>query len=193
MLRRWKRGVLWTALLVGLALLAIPATLAQATAALDNYLQRRRIMRKLVPVLALLVLAVVIGSGALATASSTATSQTMTLIAVDIPKSERYVDAGPKGNGVGDTLFFRENLLANGRKAGGTEVLCVFVSRNVGRCYGTLRLAGGTLEAAGGVHFGGRFSLPVVGGTGTHAGAGGVLTVVAVDQKRSRYVIDLAD
>jgi hypothetical protein len=189
MLRRWKRRLFWAGVLVALALLAIPATLVD----LNNHLRRRRIMRKLVPVLALLALAVVVGSGSLASASPATATQSRTLVAVDLPETERYIDVGRKGNGAGDTLFFRERLLENGRKVGGSEVMCVFVSRNVGRCYGTLRLADGTLEAAGGVHFGGRFSLPVVGGTGAHAGAEGVLTVTALDQKRSRYAIELVD
>jgi hypothetical protein len=69
--------------------------------------------------------------------------------------------------------------------------MCVTVSSNAGRCYGTLRLGGGTLEAGGGTHFGGRFKLPIVGGTGTYAGASGVLTVIAVSKTRSRYVVEL--
>jgi hypothetical protein len=55
MLRRWKRRLFWAAVLVGLALLAIPATVAQTAAALDA--RGRRIMRKLVPVLAVLGIA----------------------------------------------------------------------------------------------------------------------------------------
>jgi hypothetical protein len=193
MLRRWKRRLLWSAVLAGLAVLAIPATVAQATAALRSHLRRRRTMLKLVSLASLLALAVVVGSGTLASASSTSSAQTMTLIAVDLPKSELYVDAGAKGDSPGDTMFFRENLLRGGKRAGGTEVMCVFANRNVGRCHGTLLLGSGTLEAAGGIHFDGTFSLPVVGGTGTYAGASGVLRVIAVSEKRSRYEIELAD
>jgi hypothetical protein len=150
-------------------------------------------MLRLIPLVALLALAVVVGSGTLASASPATASQTMTLIAVDLPKSELYVDAGAKGESPGDTMFFRENLLRGGKRAGGSEVMCVFANRNAGRCQGTLRLAGGTLEAAGGIHFDGTFSLPIVGGTGNYAGAGGVLRVIAVSEKRSRYEIELAD
>jgi hypothetical protein len=39
MRRRWKRRLLWAALLLGVALLAIPATVAQATAAVELRLQ----------------------------------------------------------------------------------------------------------------------------------------------------------
>ena len=191
MLRRWKRRLIWTALLTVLAVLAIPATVAQATAALDRQLTRRSTMRKLLPVAVLAVLAFAIGSGTLASASSSAT--TLTFIAVDIPKSELHVDGGAKGEGPGDTMFFRETLRRGAKPAGSTEVMCSFLSRNLGRCSGTLRIAGGTLEASAGIRFDGRFSLPIVGGTGTYAGARGVLTVIAVDEKRSRYEIELVD
>ena len=150
----------------------------------------RPIMRKLVPLVAVLAL-VVVGSGTLASASSSQTP-TLSLIAVDIPKSVRPVDVGARGESPGDAIFFRETLIRDGRRAGSSEVMCVSVSRDLGRCHGTLRLGGGTLEASGGTHFGGRFNLPVVGGTGTYAGASGVLTVIAVSKTRSRYVIELA-
>jgi hypothetical protein len=193
MLRRWKRRLIWSAVLAGLALLAIPATVAQATAALRSHLRRRSTMLKLTTLVALLALAVAVGSGTLASASPATASQAMTLIAVDLPKSEVYVDAGAKGESPGDTLFFRETLLRGGKRAGGSEVMCVFASRNAGRCQGTLRLGGGTLEAAGGIHFDGTFSLPIVGGTGTYAGAQGVLRVIAVSERRSRYEVALSD
>jgi hypothetical protein len=191
MRRRWRRRALWAAALLGLALLAVPATVAQATAAVNVYFERRPKVRKLIPLLVLGVLAVSVGTGAFASSSSV--SRTMTLVAVDIPKSEVHVDAGAKGDSPGDAVFFRETILRDGRKAGGSEIMCVVVGRDAGRCSGTLRLQGGTLEASGGTHFGGRFSLPVVGGTGRYAGARGELTVVAVSEKRSRYEIELTE
>ena len=173
MRRRWKRRLVWAAVLLGVLLLAIPATVAQATAAPNAQVQRRTIMRKLVPLVAVLALAVVVGSGALATASSTGVVQTMTLTTVDIPKSEVYVDTGKKGESVGDTVIFRETLLRNGKKAGSISIMCVTTSRSTSRCWGTLRMSGATLDAAGDVLFAKTFSLPVVGGTGTYAGANG--------------------
>jgi hypothetical protein len=41
MRRRWKRRLLWAAVLTGLLLLAIPATVAQAMGALTASVQRR--------------------------------------------------------------------------------------------------------------------------------------------------------
>jgi allene oxide cyclase len=193
MLRRWKRRLFWAAVLVGLALLAIPATVAQAAAAVADSTRRRQVAKKVVPLLAVLALAAVVGGATLASAASSATSQSLTLVAVDIPKSERYVDLGAKGNGPGDVLFFRETLREGGKRAGHSEVMCVTVARDVGRCQGTLFLAGGTLEASGAAHFDARFSLPIVGGTGRYAGARGELQVIALDSKRSRYAIALAE
>jgi hypothetical protein len=146
-------------------------------------------MRALMLLVAVLALVVVCGA-TLASASSSQ-ARTFSLGAVDAPKSERFVDVGAKGASPGDTIFFRETLIRNGRRTGGSEVMCVTVSSNAGRCYGTLRLGGGTLEASGGTHFGGRFNLPIVGGTGTYAGASGVLMVIAVSKTRSRYVVEL--
>ena len=45
MRRRWKRRALWAAVLFGVLLLAIPATVMQATAALTAQAQRRPILR----------------------------------------------------------------------------------------------------------------------------------------------------
>ena len=150
-------------------------------------------MRKLIPVVAVLVVAVAVGSGALATASSTGTAQTMTLTTVDIPKSEKYVDVGAKGESVGDTLIFRETLQRNGRKAGSISIMCVTTSRATSRCWGTMRMPEGTLEAAGDVLFAKTFSLPVVGGTRTYAGTSGELAITQLTEKKDRYVIELAE
>jgi allene oxide cyclase len=190
MRRRWKRRLLWAAVLSGVLLLAIPATVAQVARSIATFIERRPPMRILVPLAAVLALAAAAGWSTLASASS-AQSTDMTLLAVDVAKSEIYVDAGAKGDGPGDTIFFRETLLKSGKAAGGSDVMCIFVRRNAGRCSGTLRLSGGTLEASGGTRFGGRFSLPIVGGTGRYSGASGELTVVAVNEKRSRYLVEL--
>jgi hypothetical protein len=60
MRRRWKRRLLWAGVLLGVLLLAIPATVAQATAALRARLDRSSITHKLIPLVAVLALAVVL-------------------------------------------------------------------------------------------------------------------------------------
>jgi allene oxide cyclase-like protein len=193
MRRRWKRRLLWAAVFLGVLLLAIPATVAQATDALTAQLRRRTIMRKLIPIVAVLAITAALGSGALATASSTGPVQTMSLTTLDIPNSEVYVDAGPKGESVGDTVAFRETILRHGKKAGTISILCVATSSSTSRCWGTMRISGGTLDAAGDVLFAKTFSLPVVGGTGAYAGAKGELTITQLTKRKDRYVIELAD
>lgn len=64
MRRRWKRNLVWAAVLFGVLLLAIPATIAQGKVALRT--KGRRTMRRFIPILALVALAVVVGSSTLA-------------------------------------------------------------------------------------------------------------------------------
>jgi hypothetical protein len=62
MRRRWKRRLLWAAVLSGVLLLAIPATVADATVAV----RKGRALRTLIPVAALVALAVVVTQRGLA-------------------------------------------------------------------------------------------------------------------------------
>ena len=64
MRRRWKRRLLWAAVLLGVLLLAIPATVVQAMAALRQ--QKSRTMRRLIPIVALVALGIAVGSSNLA-------------------------------------------------------------------------------------------------------------------------------
>jgi hypothetical protein len=204
--RRLKRRLFWASVLAGLLLLALVGTVVQAGVALARApsrltsrlggtptTEKRQPMRRLIPFGALmLVLGIAVGGGTLASASSTASAQTMTLIAVDVPKSDIYVNVGSKGDGPGDTNLFREALLRDGKRVGVTEIMCTAMSRSAARCWGTMRLPGGTLEAAGAIHFARSFSVPVLGGTGTYRGASGELTVTPLGEKRDRYEIELA-
>lgn len=82
--------------------------------------------------LAALALGVVIGSVSIASAAPSSTAQTLTLIAVDDPKREVYIDAGAKGEGPGDVLIFSELLhrrSARGQAVGRSEIVCIVVSR----------------------------------------------------------------
>ena len=143
-----------------------------------------------------LIAGVAIGSVALASASSTAVPRTMTLVSVDTGTGDQYVDVGTKGESIGDMVIFTE-LLRDPRSAnkvvGHNEILCITVSRNAGRCHGTLFLPGGRIEAAGTVRFTTRtFRVPIVGGTGSYAAAAGELVITSLSDTRDRYVIRLA-
>jgi hypothetical protein len=179
--------------LLGVLLLAIPATVSQTVRALTDHWQRRTLMRKLVPLVVICALAVAVGSGTLATASSTGAAQTLTLTTVDIPKSEVYVDAGKQGESVADTVIFRETLLRDGKKRGTVSIMCVATSQTTSRCWGTMRMPEGTIEAAGDILFRKTFVLPVVGGTGSYAGASGALAITQLTDRRDRYVIELSE
>lgn len=132
---------------------------------------------------------------AVAGASGSATPSAMRLFSVDLPKTEIYVDNGKKGESPGDMILFAERLhrgSRSGQVVGRLEVLCTFVSERGSRCNGTMILAGGTLEAAGRVSFGGpRVRIPVVGGTKAYAGARGELAITEVNDSTDRYDITL--
>jgi allene oxide cyclase len=138
---------------------------------------------------------VAIGSVALASASSEAIPRTMTLVSVDARSGDQYVDIGPKGESIGDTVVFTE-LLRDPRRAnkvvGHNEILCITVSRIAARCHGTLFLPSGRIEAAGTVRFTRTFRVPIVGGTGSYAAAAGELVITSLSDTRDRYVIRLA-
>lgn len=100
---------------------------------------------------------------------------TSTLTFVTKQQSLTQIDVGKKGFSVGDSFIFSEQLLANGKQAGHDRIICTHVAnaRTGGdSCTGTVMLAGGTIQLAG-VSAEGPFTVAVVGGTGTYAGARG--------------------
>lgn len=153
-------------------------------------------MRRSAPLaLVALIAGVAIGSISLASASTAAAPRTMTLVSVDTGRDDHYVDAGARGDSVGDTIIFTELLHDPSRAnavVGHNEILCITVSRIAARCHGTLFLPGGRIEAAGTVRFRKTFRVPIVGGTGSYAAAAGELVITSLSEKRDRYVIRLA-
>jgi hypothetical protein len=147
-------------------------------------------MRRLIPLAALLALGLAALGGTLASASGT---QSLSYIAVENPKSEVYVDVGKKGDSPGDSVYFSERLLENGRKVGRTEITCSFYTQNAGRCFGTLVLGGGTIEAGGTDLSGKSFAVAILGGTGRFAGASGAVRITELGDTRSRYEVLLTE
>jgi hypothetical protein len=206
--RRSRSRLFWAGVALGLLLLVLAATVASAALAAPGAARRlagrlaalvlvrqegARTMRRSIPTaLAALAAGVALGSVSLASASPAARgAETLTLVARD-SGSETYVDVGAKGDSPGDGVYFSETLHQGARRVGRSDVVCHFFGRNTGRCAGTLSLATGRLEAAGTIRFGdGPFSIPILGGTGTYAGASGVLRVVPLGERRDRYVIRL--
>ena len=68
-MRRWKRRLLLGALFAALAILAVPAALAQAARGLTNLPKGGTIVNRLVPLVALLGLVAAVETGAFASAS----------------------------------------------------------------------------------------------------------------------------
>lgn len=134
---------------------------------------------------------------AVAGASGSAAPSSLNLVAVDLPKTEVYVDNGKKGESPGDVILFRERLhrgTRSGPVVGRTEVMCTFVNEQGSRCAGTVILGNGTLEAAGRVVFASAtVRLPVVGGTKAYAGARGEVRFVDIADTATRYEITLKD
>jgi hypothetical protein len=92
------------------------------------------------------------------------------------------VNVGPKAISPGDE-FLEHGVLADasGKPAGRFQMITQFVSGSARRgneqSSFTLYLKGGQLTVMGGHATTSRFTLPVVGGTGTYAGAAGTLAV----------------
>lgn len=95
------------------------------------------------------------------------------------------VDVGKKGFSIGDSFIFVEQLLANGKQAGHDRIICTHVANaktGAESCTGTVLLAGGTIQLAG-LASQGPFTVAVVGGTGSYAGARGYARVASEGAK----------
>lgn len=90
-------------------------------------------------------------------------------------------------------ISFAETLYdARGTKVmGRNEILCISFGPRTTRCNGTLWLPAGSIEAGGSIRFAKTFSVPILGGTGSYAGAGGVLRITQLSETRDRYVVRL--
>ena len=95
------------------------------------------------------------------------------------------VDTGKKGFSVGDSFIFSEQLLQNGKQVGYDHVVCTHAANwpsSAESCTGTAVLANGTVELAG-LSKRGPFTIAVVGGTGSYAGARGTAVVASQGEK----------
>ncbi|MCP9486679.1 MAG: hypothetical protein MSC30_12515 [Gaiellaceae bacterium MAG52_C11] len=139
-------------------------------------------------------LATVAGGVSLASASAEGVGgKTLTLIS-ESTEIEQYVDNGEPGEGIGDVVFFQENLYDRTRGSkpvGHSEIMCFFIGDDSARCSGTFFLPEGKIEAGGAIHFQRVSRIPVLGGTSAYAGARGELTLTTIDEQRNRNVIRL--
>jgi len=115
---------------------------------------------------------------------------------VERASHETVLPRTPAADALGDLLVFSNPLYdaANRTAVGASRGYCVRVE--VGQwwqCQWTLQLATGTLQVAGAYPDSGDSEFAIVGGTGRHLGARGVLKVHARDEAHSAYdfVIEL--
>ena len=142
------------------------------------------------------VLAAAVGGVSLVSAEGAgagAGGKTMRLLSVD-SGLEQFVDTGERGESPGDTIYFQELLYDRTRGAGAighSEIMCAFLGEDSARCSATFFFPEGKIEAGGAIHFRRTFRVPVLGGTGSYAGARGEVAVTEVNETRDRTVIRL--
>lgn len=95
------------------------------------------------------------------------------------------IDTGKKGFSIGDSFIFSEQLLQNGKQVGYDHIVCTHAANwptSAESCTGTVVLANGTLELDG-LSKQGPFTVAVLGGTGSYAGARGTARITSHGEK----------
>jgi hypothetical protein len=105
-----------------------------------------------------------------------------TIRITDVQQSDRRVDAGPRGEGVGDLEAVRVRLYnpsITSRPIGRGDLLCTYLDLQVRSCTGTFSLPRGKLVVSGAISSRLLYEIAIVGGTGLYDNARGSLTVTA--------------
>ncbi len=92
----------------------------------------------------------------------------------------QFVDSGPQGPSVGDTILFKQAIYAHGgvNRVGSLYVECVLHFSDIAECEGTMALSGrGKLTFSGTVPPKPQFFLAITGGTGEFIGRDGEVMV----------------
>jgi len=128
------------------------------------------------------------------------------LVLVGLPqKATTYVDNGVPGQSAGDQLILQQQLrnlkpqLSEGRgaKVGHLDAICTFTSYTgaSGYCSGTFYFGNGSVTGYGKVPLGPRPTanavIPLIGGTGSYAGARGTLEIQQLKNGNNIYTLDL--
>ena len=119
-----------------------------------------------------------------------AADATEKLALVEHAASDTVVDIGDKGDSIGDTLVFANDVYdeADQNKLGSDNGWCIRTA--VGKaweCYWTLMLADGQITVDGPFLDAGDSMLAITGGTGAYAGVRGDMKLHARDAKGSEY------
>jgi hypothetical protein len=136
------------------------------------------------------------GATGLALTGAQAQAPAASLTYVATPSSFKSIDAKPKGPSVGDQVLEGGKLVAaDGGNAGHYALAAQLVAgspRSGSEQTGmTLFLSGGQLSLAGGHGTVDRFAVPVVGGTGSYAGARGVAQFAPAAHGRVKITVAL--
>ena len=152
-------------------------------------------MKLNIPLALTIVLAGAAAIGVSVSSAQATTTRTLVFSAHDEPGNFALEHLGSKnsnGPGIGDLLVLTQTLTADGRTAGAVHLAAIGVDhrRHLTQAEGTVVLNDGTIVVAGVIPQSPRFSLAVLGGTGTYAGLHGTLTVTT-PKHTSRITITL--
>lgn len=132
--------------------------------------------------------ALLIGTLALITAAVAVTAQGKSGSTISYTTKQHafaQVDTGKKGFSIGDAFVFSEQLIQNGKQVGYDHIVCTHAANwpaSAETCTGTAVLANGTLQLAG-LSKRGPFTIAVLGGTGSYAGARGTAKITSQGEK----------
>ena len=121
----------------------------------------------------------VVAAAAVAVAAQGKTASTLTYTTTQHAFAQ--VDTGKKGFSIGDSFIFSERLTQGGKNAGYDHIVCTHAAdwpSSAESCVGTVVLPKGTLQLAG-LSKRGPFTVALLGGTGTYAGARGTARIVS--------------
>lgn len=156
-------------------------------------------MRK-TSILALMVLAFVVGSLSLTGASANDDDDdngTHHLTAVSNQFKE--FDVGAKGLSLGDHYVFSDNLYEDDKRVGSLNGHCVLTRVHKAyyheQCTATVSLSGGLITSQGVIvfdkNFDNKFTIAITGGTGDYTGAGGEAHVEFLSETKSSIEVNL--
>ena len=110
-------------------------------------------MRRRIPVVVAVSVAVLVASGGVAFGRNSHTSRTTQLALRIETEKLTYVDTGPPGPSPGDMVIEQDNLTRRGKPFGTAQVVCIAIAGGLAngsaQCSGTFYLGKGQIETQG--------------------------------------------
>jgi hypothetical protein len=146
--------------------------------------------------IAVLAVAAIAAGGAVAVSATSAASGNTTLTLTAKPTGGTPIDLGPKGTSLGDQFLEHGSLRrASGGRVGDFQLTAQLASgsprRGTETTAMTLHLPGGEIVAEGDHALVERYVVPVTGGSGRYAGAGGTIRTSPAGGESTRLTIHL--